>query len=185
MQMSGQQKIHTGTRETSNCQLSPPNQVLAAVSLRKVEWMMRDQNLCHVLRQIRESLFNQQNLPVANPSTLPSQRASRIDTQNRHFTIRIKRLQIFRNVFTVSLQPKVKPRVKIMQRHVVIPRHHNLGAGKQIEEPPRRKKFRRPRALRKIARHHNRIGPNLFDRFYQRSGQRLVDRSEVKIRKMD
>ena len=71
-----------------------------------------------------------------------------------------------------------------MQRHVVIPRHHNLRAGQQIEKSSRREKFSRPRALRKIARHHHRIGPNLLDRFHQWSGQRLVDRSEVKIGKM-
>ena len=184
MKMTGQKNISAATRQRFHCHPRASDKLPFVVSFRQIEGMMRDDDPRHLRVQGAELLLHPRDLFFINSTTLDRQRASSIDAEHRDFFVMIKRLQVFGDVAAILVERLKEPRPNIVERNVVIARHHELRLRQKIEKSSGLFELMGARALRQVTGDGYEIRIYLEYGFNQRSNYLIVDATEVNVREM-
>jgi hypothetical protein len=157
MQMAGQQEIHPARRKGLDGEARPPYDSLVLGASRHIKGMMRDNDLHDVRGSSAQPLADPRHLLVVEAPAFEDPRAGRIQADDGDLLVSVERLKIGRDIALVFVEPPHEACHGIVERHIVIPRDHDLWPRQRLQESASRQKFPRAGALGQVARHHHHI----------------------------
>jgi hypothetical protein len=125
---------------------------------------MRYHDLLDAIGQPAELFFHPEHLPVIDTAAFDDESPGRIDARNRDFVIQVEGLQVIGNILLVGIEPPSKPRIKVVQGDVMIPRHNYLRRWKRPQERTRFFELTWPGSLRQVARNRDYVRLDLVNR---------------------
>ncbi len=125
----------------------------------QVEGVVRDQNSPDAFGKRTELLFHPQNLSPFDASAFNRHAARGVDAGDGDFTVQIKGLKVIRDISPVQVESP-EPGIEVVERNVMIPRHHDLRRGKRAQKGGGGLEFAGFRALRQVARDNHKVRPD-------------------------
>jgi hypothetical protein len=125
---------------------------------------MRYHDLLDTIGQPAELFFHPQHLPIIDTAAFDDESPGRIDARNRDFVIPVEGLQVIGNILLIGIERPSKPRIKVVQGDVMIPRHNYLRRWKRPQERTRSFELTWPGSLRQIARNGDYVRLDLVNR---------------------
>ena len=101
VKVAGKEKIGAAVRHSLHCQSRSSDQMPLIMSLRQIEWMMRDNYLDAVRTGSGKFLLHPADLLFVDASTFNRQRAGGVDSEHGDLFVMIKGPQVVRDVITV------------------------------------------------------------------------------------
>jgi hypothetical protein len=132
-----------------------------------------------------ELFFNPEHLPVIDTAALDDESPGRVDAGNCDFIIEVEGLEVIGNVLLIGLEAASKPRIKVVQRNVMVSRHNYLRCWECPQEGTGSFEFTWPGTLRQVARNGDYVWLDLMDRMNQLLDDSVICSAEVDIGKMD
>ena len=151
----------------------------------QIERVMRHHDLPDAIGKPAELSFHPQHLPLIDTPAFDDEPPGGIDAGNRDFIIEVERLQVIGNILLVDVKPTSKPRIDVVQRHVMIPRHDDLRCWKRPQERTGFFELTGPGTLRQVAGNGDYVRLDLTNRMDQLLDDGVIRSTEVDIGKVD
>ncbi len=182
VQMSGEKQIGPDRGQLGHRHLRAPDQLLRVMIIRQIKGMVRDDDLDHVRRHGAETIGRLPDLSRVQPAAAEAERSGAVQAERRYFRIDEHRFQIVGDEPAISGQRPQEAPGHVVERHVVISRHHEAGARQRLKKITRLGELTGARALREISRHGDQIRRDRADRGHEGRDDAAIQPAEMKIR---
>jgi hypothetical protein len=185
VEMSCQQKIEATSKKAGQCFPRTAGKVRGFIAWRQIERMMRYHDSLDAIGKPAELFFNPEHLPVIDTAALDDESPGRVDAGNCDFIIEVEGLEVIGNVLLIGLEAASKPRIKVVQRNVMVSRHNYLRCWECPQECTSSFEFTWPGTLRQVARNGDYVWLDFMNRMNQPFHDRLISSAEVDVGEMD
>jgi hypothetical protein len=162
--MSGQQKIQATSQKASQRFPRTAGKVRRFIAWRQIERVMRYHDSFDAIGKPAELFFHPEHLPLIDTAALDDDSSGRIDAGNCNFIIEVEGLEVIGNILLVDFEPASQPRIKVVQRNVMISRHNDLRCWKCPQERTGSLELTWPGTLRQVARNGDYVWLDLMHR---------------------
>jgi hypothetical protein len=162
--MSGQQKIEATSKKTGHCLPRTAGKMRRVIAWRQIERVMRYHDSFDAIGKPAEMLFHAEHLPVIDTAALDDDSPGRIDAGNGDLIIEVEGLEVIGNIPLIDIESASQPRIKVVQRNVMVSRHDDLRCGKRAQERTGSFELAWPGTLRQVARNGDYVRLDLMNR---------------------
>jgi hypothetical protein len=134
------------------------------IAWRQIERVMRYHDSFDAIGKPAELFFHPEHLPLIDTAALDDDSPGRIDAGNCNFIIEVEGLEVIGNIQFVGIEPASQPRIKVVQRNVMVSRHNDLRCWKCPQELTGSLELTWPGSLRKVARNGDYVWLDLVHR---------------------
>jgi hypothetical protein len=185
MQVTRKKQICATFDELSDRHSCPANDVAFVMTLGHIEWMMSDDDLCYRRVQRAKPVSEPDNLLPVDPSAFDGERPSGVDSKDGYLFIGIGRMSVARNIAPILIEWPNKAEQNVVQRDIVIARHHNEGPWQLTQKGARRLELANTRPLCKITRDRHDVGVEGVNCLNKRVDDGFVNTAKVDIGQVD